>query len=309
MGVFVFLPLVLPLTAWPIARLAELHLHPRGATRLLSCVSVVLALCSTLCLGLIMVVGTAQLPSNPLPDGWSDPEVRAAVPYDEVAGKAAIPALIAVAAACAAAVWRHYRVRRSAERALAGMPESPVAVLPDSVPYAYALPGTPGRVVVSSAMLSSLDSREREALVAHERVHLAARHHRYLLAVQLAARAHPLLRPLRSATAFSAERWADEEAAAAMGDRRLMARAVGKAALVSHGAPGPTLAGFAMPGPVPRRVRALLDPLPAARVWPPVRTAAGLAAWIAAVGTAVSAVSSANSAVTLIVLLHAATPL
>jgi hypothetical protein len=50
---------------------------------------------STLCLALLMVVGTAQLPGNPLPDGWSDSEVREAVPYDEVAGKAAIPALIA----------------------------------------------------------------------------------------------------------------------------------------------------------------------------------------------------------------------
>lgn len=33
MGVFVFPPLVLPLTAWPVARLAEQHLHPRTATR------------------------------------------------------------------------------------------------------------------------------------------------------------------------------------------------------------------------------------------------------------------------------------
>lgn len=30
MGVFVYLPLVLPLTALPIARLAEQHLHPAG---------------------------------------------------------------------------------------------------------------------------------------------------------------------------------------------------------------------------------------------------------------------------------------
>lgn len=68
MGVFVFLPLVLPLTALPIARPAEQHLHPRGATRLLSLVGAVLAVCSTLCLGLLVVVGTAQLPGNPLPD-------------------------------------------------------------------------------------------------------------------------------------------------------------------------------------------------------------------------------------------------
>ncbi|CAM5230059.1 hypothetical protein SANTM175S_08805 [Streptomyces antimycoticus] len=41
MGVFVFLPLVLPLTALPIARLAEQHLHPRTATRLLTLVGTV----------------------------------------------------------------------------------------------------------------------------------------------------------------------------------------------------------------------------------------------------------------------------
>ncbi|MET9743874.1 hypothetical protein ABZY90_37660, partial [Streptomyces sp. NPDC006422] len=98
MGIFVFLPLVLPLTAWPVARLATHRLHPRTATRLLTCVAAVMAVCSTVCLGLLMVVGTAQLPGNPLPDGWSDPEVRAAVPQDEIAGKAAIPALLVDAA-------------------------------------------------------------------------------------------------------------------------------------------------------------------------------------------------------------------
>lgn len=141
MGVFVFLPLVLPLTAWPVARLAEQHLHPRTATRSLTAMAAVLGLCSTVCLGLVMVVGTAQLPGNPLPAGWSDPEVRAAVPFDEFVGKAAIPALCAVVVACARTLWRHARVRRRAHRALAGLPDTEVAVLPDGVPYAYALPG------------------------------------------------------------------------------------------------------------------------------------------------------------------------
>ncbi|MCC4322219.1 M56 family peptidase, partial [Streptomyces sp. 8ZJF_21] len=85
--------------------------------------------------------------------------------------------------------------------------------------------------------------------------------------------------------------------------------AVGKAALVSRGAPGPALAGFAAPGPVPRRVAALLGPVPPPRHWPPTWTAAGLALWIAAVGTAASALSSANAAVALVLVLHAATPL
>ncbi|ROQ26527.1 peptidase M48-like protein [Streptomyces sp. PanSC19] len=310
MGVFVFLPLVLPLTAWPVARLAEHHLHPRTATWLLTCLSGVLAVCSTLCLALLMVVGTAQLPGNPLPDGWSDPEVREAVPYDEVAGKVAIPALIAVLVSCARAAWRHHRVRRSAGRALAGLPATPVVVLPDDESaYAYALPGRKDRIVVTSAMLATLTGPERRALFAHEHVHLDARHHRFLLTVQLAARANPFLRPLRTAVTYTTERWADEEAATRIGSRRVVARAVGKAALISRGAPVATLAGFAMAGSVPRRVAALLGPAPTARAWPSLFTGAGLAAWAAAAGTTVSALSSANSAVTLFLILKAATPL
>ncbi|WP_405693582.1 M56 family metallopeptidase [Streptomyces coelicoflavus] len=309
MGVFVFLPLVLPLTAWPIARLAEQHLHPRTATRLLTAVAAVMALCSTLCLALVMVVGTAQLPGNPLPDGWSDPEVRAAVPYDEVVGKAAIPALCAVVAASARALWRHGRVCRRAHRALAGLPGTGVAVLPDDVPYAYALPGgRRDRVVVSTALLDCLEPGERRALFAHERAHLAAGHHRFLLAVRLAALANPFLRPLRTAVSYTAERWADEAAARAVGDRRAVATAIGKAALVSRGTPVATLAGLAAPGPVPRRVAALLGPAPAVRTWPPAFTSVGLAAWAAAAGTAVSAMSSANAAVTMFLILRAATP-
>ncbi|MBT1092391.1 M56 family metallopeptidase [Streptomyces sp. Tu102] len=310
MGVFVFLPLVLPLTAWPIARLAEQHLHPRTATRLLTAVAAVMATCSTVCLGLAMVVGTAQLPGNPLPDGWSDPEVRAAVPYDEIVGKAAIPALCAVLVACARTLWRHARVRRHAHRALTGLPDTGVAVLPDVLPYAYALPGGQrDRVVVTTGLLDHLGPAERRALFAHERAHLTERHHRFLLAVQLAARANPFLRPLRTAVSYTAERWADEAAAQAVGSRRTVAHAIGKAALVSRGAPVATLAGFAAPGPVPRRVAALLGPAPVVRRWPSLFTSVGLAAWCAAAGTAVSAMSSANSAVTMVLILHAATPL
>ncbi|WP_320774629.1 M56 family metallopeptidase [Streptomyces sp. CRN 30] len=307
MGLFVFLPLVLPLTAWPIARLAEQHLHPRTATWLLTGVAAVMALCSTVCLALVMVVGTAQLPGNPLPDGWSDPEVRAAVPYDEVAGKAAIPALCVVLVACGRALWRHGRVRRRAHAALAGLPGTSVAVLPDDVPYAYALPGgRRDRVVVTTALLDCLDPAERRALFAHERAHLAGRHHRFLLTVRLAALANPFLRPLRTAVAYTAERWADEEAAGVVGSRRAVATAIGKAALVSRGTPVATLAGLAAPGPVPRRVAALLGPAPASRRRPPVFTSVGLAAWGAAAGTAMSVMSSANSAVTMFVIFRAA---
>ncbi|MFE5136356.1 M56 family metallopeptidase [Streptomyces fagopyri] len=325
MGVFVFLPLVLPLSAWPVARLAELHLHPRTATRLLTAFATVMAVCSTLCLALLMVVGTAQLPGNPLPDGWSDPEVRAAVPYDEFAGKAAIPALVLVLAVCARTLWRHHRIARGARRALTGLPAPSVVVLPEEKPYAYALPGRPrDRVVVTTGLLRGLVPSERRALFAHERAHLTARHHRYLLAVRLAARANPFLGPLRTAVTYTTERWADEDAARSVGSRTVVARAIGKAALLSgadatpasagtSGFPGfaafPRSPGFPSAGPVPRRVAALLGPAPVARSWPSVFTSVGLAAWGAAVGTLVSAMSSANSAVTMFLILYAATPL
>ncbi|WP_228993546.1 M56 family metallopeptidase [Streptomyces sp. DH8] len=311
MGVFVYLPLVLPLTALPIARLAEQHLHPRRAARLLTAAAVVLATCSLVCLGLLVVVGTAQLPGNPLPDGWSDDEVREAVPHDAFAGKASIVALVVVAAACGYTVHRHYRFRARAHRALAGLRgDGDVAVLPDDVPYAYALPGSPGRVMVSTAMLASLEPAERRALFAHERAHLAGRHHRLLLATRLAGCVNPLLWPLLGALVYSTERWADEEAARFTGDRRLTARAVGKAALVARPAPGgPAFASFAAAGPVPRRVAALLGPVPPDRGWPPALTPAGAAAFVAAAGATVSALSALNAAVALFLVLEAATPL
>ncbi|MEU6846518.1 M56 family metallopeptidase [Streptomyces sp. NPDC046716] len=311
MGIFVFLPLVLPLTAWPVARLAAHRLHPRTATRLLTAVAGVMAACSTLCLALLMVVGTAQLPGNPLPDGWSDPEVRAAVPQDEIAGKAAIPALVAVVAAGARTLWRHGVLRRRAHAALAGLPATEVAVLPDAESYAYALPGRRGgrgRIVVSTALIAGLRPAERRAVFAHERAHLAARHHRHLLTVRLAARLNPFLRPLSSAVAYTAERWADEEAAARVGDRRAVARAIGKVALSGGGAREPVFAGLAAPGPVPRRVAALLAPAPPAAGRVTAFTTVGLAVWTAGAGAAASAMSSANSALTLAVTLHAATP-
>ncbi|MFJ3732969.1 M56 family metallopeptidase [[Kitasatospora] papulosa] len=322
MGVFVYLPLVLPLTALPMARLAEQHLHPRSATRLLAVTGSTLALCSTLCLALLMVVGTAQLPGNPLPDGWSDPEVRAAVPYEEKAGLIAIGVLGAVLAACGSTLLRHTRARIRAAHALG--PEAghgaagDLTVIPSPDPFAYALPGGRGRgrgdvgqVVVSTAMMECLDPRERRALVAHERAHLTGRHHRYLLATQLAARANPFLLPLRTAVAYSTERWADEEAAYTVGSRRTVATAVGKAALFANREPGPAvLPGFAAAaGPVPRRVAALLDPEPSAGLWPPASAHLAVAAVTATVGTAASALSSLNATVTLVGILHAATPL
>ncbi len=299
------------LTALPIARLAEQHLHPpQGAARLLTTVAVILASCSLLCLGLLVVVGTAQLPGNPLPDGWSDDEVREAVPHDAFAGKASILALVVVTAACGFTVHRHFRFRagptgRSAD--WGGPTTSPCCPTPSRTPTRSRFPG---RVMVSTAMLACLEPAERRALFAHERAHLTGRHHRLLLATRLAGCVNPLLWPLLGALVYSTERWADEEAARVTGDRRLTARAVGKAALVARPVPGgAAFAAFATAGPVPRRVAALLGPVPPDRSWPRPSRRAGAAALVAAAGTTVSALSALNATVALFLVLEAATPL
>lgn len=96
-----------------------------------------------------------------------------------------------------------------------------------------------------------------------------------------------------------------------VGDRRLTARAVGRAALVARPAPTVGLAQFAAPepGPVPRRVAALLAPCRRSVTGHAALTPAGLAALVAAAGTAASAISALNAAVALFVVLKAATPL
>ncbi|MYS22039.1 Peptidase family M48, partial [Streptomyces sp. DvalAA-14] len=135
-----------------------------------------------------------------------------------------------------------------------------MAVIDDPAPIAFALPGSPGRVVVSSGMLRALTADERRALLAHERAHLRHRHHLFILLLQVTAAIDPLLRRVSTAGAYALERWADEDAATAVADRRLVARAVARAALAGQQVPSPALGVTG--GPVPQRVQALLTPPP-----------------------------------------------
>jgi Zn-dependent protease with chaperone function len=137
-----------------------------------------------------------------------------------------------------------------------------LVVVADDEPDAYALPGIGGRVVISTAMLRALSADERRVLLAHEAAHLTHRHHLWVQAAELAAAANPLLRPAARAVRAAVERWADEVAAAEVGDRTLTARALARAALARAAArrnpamPGAALAGA--DGAVADRARALL---------------------------------------------------
>ncbi|MFJ4187497.1 M56 family metallopeptidase [Kitasatospora sp. NPDC089509] len=165
------------------------------------------------------------------------------------------------------------RLRQALER-LRHPAEHPLTVLDDDRADAFALPGRlgrpgrtgePGRIVVTSGMLRALSGPERSALLAHERAHLTGRHHVFLALAEHAADLHPALRPLRAPLGYHLERWADEVAAARVGDRTVTARAVGRAALAASRSPWPArprLVAAAHSGPVPRRVAALLQPRP-----------------------------------------------
>jgi Zn-dependent protease with chaperone function len=74
-----------------------------------------------------------------------------------------------------------------------------LVVVEDAVPTAVAVPGLPGRIVVSSGMLRALSAGEGRVLLAHEQCHLDRAHWLYRFAVRLAAAVFPPARPLVAA--------------------------------------------------------------------------------------------------------------
>ncbi|HJT95076.1 MAG TPA: M56 family metallopeptidase [Mycobacterium sp.] len=148
----------------------------------------------------------------------------------------AIPTPVTEVAAVllAAMAFGAFRYSRRWRKALARWGQADeLEVIDVDEPFAYAVPGSPGHVVVSSGLLRELEPSERRALLEHERAHLQLRHSRYLKLVGMSAAALPLLRPLVDEIRFVTERWADEIAAAAVGDRNVVASAIARTALAS----------------------------------------------------------------------------
>lgn len=256
-------------------------LPPRVAAGALLCTAVVTAAGWVGALGLLAFTAFAQIPEVAREGRWSVPALRA---QDPVRLAVAVACALALAVACgtlAVSATRRARALLRARRESRRLPDGgELVVLDDDAPCAFAVPGPPRRIVVSRGMLCALaDGGEREALLAHERAHLRGRHHLFQTAWLLTSAVNPLLLPLARTGGYVLERWADEEAAATVGDRTVVARAVARAALASSpsspsspsgrsgnaggGRPGAALA--ATGGAVPRRVRALLVPPPRPR--------------------------------------------
>ncbi len=86
-------------------------------------------------------------------------------------------------------------------------------------PYAVAIPGRGGRIVISTAMFDLLDTEERAVVVAHEQAHARFRHDRYLLVARTVGALLPGTGHLCNRLHFIIERWADESAATRHGDK------------------------------------------------------------------------------------------
>ncbi|MDH6696945.1 M48 family metalloprotease [Streptomyces griseoviridis] len=249
----------------PLARRGAEQLPPRVVAWALTVLAAVLAVSSTAALALLALAGALRLPFVATRAHLSPALLGDASPVTDPAAATAVVALTALCVLLPREIHRHLRELRIAREEFADVPHAgDLYVRQDDRPDAYALPGRPGRVVVTTGMLRALDAREREVLFAHERAHLAGRHHLFAVCAESAAALHPALRALRAPLSYALERWADESAARATGDRALTARAVGRAALAAHSAspagpgPRPRFALGATAGPVPRRVAALL---------------------------------------------------
>ncbi|MFI8230669.1 M48 family metalloprotease [Streptomyces sp. NPDC085900] len=231
MRIDVYTPLLLSLllgVAGP--RLARFG-TPAAAARALTGAAVLTAGASLWALALL----TATLAGETLPfvaHGRALPE-----PVPDVVAVLALLLLTVAVGRIVGAVRAQRATRRTLRRLCEGHPPGTELVVAASPrPQAFAVPGDPGRILVTSAMLAALRPAERRVLLAHERAHLTHRHAFYVHAATLAAAANPLLLPVRGAVAYLVERWADEQAAGAVGDRRTTARALARAALISHGA-------------------------------------------------------------------------
>ncbi|MEU9171714.1 M56 family metallopeptidase [Streptomyces sp. NPDC048420] len=268
-------------------RLAPL-LPPRPAAWALACAALVTAVGWAGSLALLAFTGVAQIPEVAEEGRWSVAALRAEDPVYLVVAAGSALVLAAGTVSLGVAAVRQTRHVVLARRECARLPqETELAVLDDDAPIAFALPGKPGRVVVSRGMLRCLGDQERAALLAHERAHLRGRHHLFQGLWRLAAALNPLLRPLAVAGDFVLERWADEEAADRVGDRTVVAHAVGRAALASAGVSRP-VALAVTGGVVPQRVRALLGPPPRRRSLPLVAGAVLLAVCCASLANAAS---------------------
>lgn len=268
MHLSVYLPLAFSALFGLAAPVLSRRQPPAAATWLLSVGSLMAAVGSTISLALLALTLVGQTPMLAARGHWSHTALRHTDPVATPIAAAALIALLVLTPLVLLVAARRLTALRAAYQLSAALPASTgeLAVTDHPGPQAYAVPGRPGRIVVTSGLLRSLNADERRAVLAHERAHLTYRHHLHHTIARLAAAANPLLCRIPAAVALSTERWADEQAAATSSRDAVAAaltRTVVGASLLAT--PGIVLA--AATGEVTTRVRALLMPAPRPTPW------------------------------------------
>lgn len=162
-----------------------------------------------------------------------------------------------------ASTHEHARMARIAGRRLDGV-EAVVLDAPQRL--AYCVPGRPDTIVVTSAAVTALDARHLDAVLCHERAHLAGRHHLILALTGGLATVLPRVELVTTGAAEVArllEMCADDAAARVHGP----ATVLGALLALSGATPIPSGAlGASGVGVLARATRLATPPRPAQRI-------------------------------------------
>jgi hypothetical protein len=248
------------------APVAGRRFAPAVATKLLVIGNVLSAASGVFILAVLAFTWIGQFPFIAERGAWSAALLHSDSPVP--AWPAAIAGCLVLLALLSVLVTglRQVRALVAVHRACRGLTAiGDLVVLDDDRPDAFSTPQPAGLVVVTSGLLRALDPRQRAVLLAHEKSHVLHHHAWWNLAAGLTAAVNPVLRPAARATATAVERWADEDAARAVGDRRLVATTLVRVAQLQTRFVRPAAAVGATGGDLEARVRALLAPPPRRR--------------------------------------------
>lgn len=217
---------------------------------------------SVLAAGLLVAVPC--LPAGLNWDAAADLRQHYASPAQIVTGLIAAGGIVAIMArmtwaiTAAMALARSRRVYHDEALALLGRP-GPVpgmTVLENDSPAVYCVPGRK-RIVCTTGALDRLNRRQLQAVLAHERAHLAGRHHLVIMLARALERAFPGIQFLATAASeigCLVEMAADDNAAH-QGSRLALANAL--LALATSSAPAGVLSAAGTAGA--QRIRRLLE--------------------------------------------------
>jgi Zn-dependent protease with chaperone function len=230
MTISVYLPAALSLLLATISRIAAAHTAP---TRVMAFVIAAVLCAAAATWGLVLLAATLLGDTSLVADEALERGVQLQDPVPTLIGVTATVLLIVGTVRLVRVLRSRRATTREVQAVCRACGTGELAVVSLDAPHAFAVPGRPGRILITRGMLTALDGDERRVVLAHERAHLDGRHHWLRAVTEACAALNPLLIPVREAVAYLVERGADEHAATVTGSRELVARALAKAALAS----------------------------------------------------------------------------